>query len=110
MLWLDEAPCEDEPAGAAAANHLAYLVYTSGSTGRPKGVMVEQGSVVRLVRDTNYITLDENERILQTGSLAFDASTFEIWGALLNGGCVCLPAVSEELLDAGALGTLIRIG
>ena len=89
------------------ARALAYIIYTSGSTGQPKGVMVEHRSVVRLVRHTNYITLDENDRILQTGSLAFDASTFEIWGALLNGGSLLLPP-GEELLDGHALGGLIE--
>lgn len=66
---------------------LAYLIYTSGTTGIPKGVMIEQRSILRLVKNTNYVDLS-NPRILQTGSLAFDASTFEIWGALLNGGTV----------------------
>ena len=64
---------------------LAYIIYTSGSTGTPKGVMINNRSVVRLVKNTNYITFSPNDRILQTGSIVFDASTFEIWGALLNG-------------------------
>lgn len=62
------------------SDNLAYVIYTSGSTGRPKGVMVEHRSVVRLVRNTNYIDFSEEHRILQTGSIVFDASTFEIWG------------------------------
>ena len=64
---------------------LAYIIYTSGSTGKPKGVMVCHKNIVRLVKNTNYITFSKGDRILQTGSIAFDASTFEIWGALLNG-------------------------
>ncbi|NBI30069.1 non-ribosomal peptide synthetase [Chengkuizengella marina] len=67
------------------ASHLAYMMYTSGSTGKPKGVMVEQQNVVRLVKNTNYVTFAEGDRILQTGAEVFDACTFEIWGALLNG-------------------------
>jgi amino acid adenylation domain-containing protein/non-ribosomal peptide synthase protein (TIGR01720 family) len=66
---------------------LAYLIYTSGTTGQPKGVMVEHKNIIRLVKKANY-TEFENIKVLQTGSLAFDASTFEIWGALLNGGSV----------------------
>lgn len=64
---------------------LAYIIYTSGSTGKPKGVMVEHKNVIRLVINTNYINFDEDERILQTGSIVFDASTFEFWASLLNG-------------------------
>jgi tyrocidine synthetase-3 len=64
---------------------LAYIMYTSGSTGLPKGSLVEHRNVVRLVKNTNYVEFRQQERILQTGALEFDASTFEIWGALLNG-------------------------
>ena len=63
----------------------AYIMYTSGSTGRPKGVMVKNINVVRLVKNTNFIKFSSHERILQTGSIVFDACTFEIWAALLNG-------------------------
>lgn len=65
--------------------NLAYIMYTSGSTGNPKGVMVEHKNIVRLVKNTNYIKFGEDEKILQTGSIVFDACTFEIWAALLNG-------------------------
>ncbi len=64
---------------------VVYIMYTSGSTGTPKGVMVPNRSIVRLVKNTNFIKFSKGDRILQTGSIAFDASTFEIWGALLNG-------------------------
>ncbi|MBS5824841.1 MAG: amino acid adenylation domain-containing protein [Clostridium argentinense] len=75
---------------------LAYVIYTSGSTGKPKGVAVEQKNVVRLVSNTNYIKFKENHRILQTGAIVFDASTFEIWGALLNG--LPLHLISKDIL------------
>ncbi|MCP5047212.1 MAG: amino acid adenylation domain-containing protein [bacterium] len=70
--------------------NIAYIIYTSGSTGNPKGVMVEHRNVVRLVKNTNYIDFRENHRILQTGAMEFDASTFELWGALLNGSSLFL--------------------
>jgi len=66
--------------------NIAYVMYTSGSTGRPKGAMVSHRSIVRLVKNTDYVTLREGDRLLQTGSLSFDAATFEFYGMLLNGG------------------------
>ncbi|MCP5052204.1 MAG: amino acid adenylation domain-containing protein, partial [bacterium] len=81
---------------------MAYIIYTSGSTGIPKGVMVEHRNVVRLVNHTNYVAFKDGDRILQTGSLTFDASTFEIWGSLLNGMTLCLVS-KERILDPGSL-------
>lgn len=64
---------------------LAYVMYTSGSTGEPKGVTIEQIGILRMVKNPNYMKLGKNEKVLQTGSIVFDASTYEIWTALLNG-------------------------
>jgi amino acid adenylation domain-containing protein len=76
-----------------------YVIYTSGSTGRPKGVVVCQRGVLNLVIDANYINIESGGRIGQVSNLAFDAATFEIWGALLNGACLCI-VKKEVLLDA----------
>ncbi|HSL85028.1 MAG TPA: amino acid adenylation domain-containing protein, partial [Thermoanaerobaculia bacterium] len=73
------------PPDRSGARSLAYVLYTSGSTGRPKGVAVEHRSVVRLVQGADYAALGEDEVFLQLAPLPFDASTLEIWGALLNG-------------------------
>lgn len=88
------------------ADNLAYTMYTSGSTGQPKGVLVQHRAVVRLVKDTNYCDFGPQEVFLQFAPIAFDASTFEIWGALLNGGSlVILPPQPPSLED---LGRVIR--
>ncbi|OEZ95967.1 linear gramicidin synthase subunit B [Duganella sp. HH101] len=73
------------PSSVASADNLAYVTYTSGSTGKPKGVQINQRNVARLVKSSDYVELNASSRILQLASLTFDASTFEIWGALLNG-------------------------
>jgi amino acid adenylation domain-containing protein len=84
----------------------AYVMYTSGSTGRPKGVVVDNRAVVRLVRNTNYCRLSSEDVFLQFAPIAFDASTFEIWGALLNGArLVMMPPCQTSLED---LGRVIR--
>ena len=96
----------ENPGLVNSSKDLAYVIYTSGSTGTPKGVMVEQRSVVRLVKNSNYISFDSHSRVLPTGSLSFDVSTFELWGPLLNGGSVYLMP-QQELLSAETLKRII---
>ncbi|MEH2084715.1 MAG: non-ribosomal peptide synthase/polyketide synthase [Nostoc sp.] len=72
------------------AENPAYVIYTSGSTGTPKGVVVNHQAVNRLVLTTNYIQLTADDRIAQAANIAFDAATFEIWGALLNGAMLVI--------------------
>jgi len=90
-----------------SADSLAYVIYTSGSTGRPKGVAVPHRAVVRLVLGTNYVALRSDDRIAQAANASFDAATFEIWGALLNGAR--LVGVSKEtVLSPRDLARTIR--
>lgn len=89
------------------SSDLAYIMYTSGTTGTPKGAMIHNYSVVRLVRNTNYLNLSSHDRVLLTGAIGFDATTFEIWGALLNGGTLYL-ADKEVILDPRALGRELK--
>ncbi|WP_245583620.1 non-ribosomal peptide synthetase [Paenibacillus assamensis] len=88
-------------------NHLIYMMYTSGSTGKPKGVMITHRNVIRLVQNTDYVHFQPDDCLLQTGSLVFDASTFEIWGALLNGLRLVL-VDKTVILDVDQLGKAIR--
>ena len=85
-LWGRQPETNPDPAAIGlTAHHLAYVIYTSGSTGMPKGVMVQHGNVTRLVCNTNYINFQTKDVIAQASNTSFDAATFEIWGALLNG-------------------------
>jgi amino acid adenylation domain-containing protein/non-ribosomal peptide synthase protein (TIGR01720 family) len=78
--------------------NLAYVIYTSGSTGQPKAAAVSHRSMIRLLRETNYIQFQGDEVVAQTVNMSFDPSTFEIWGALLN-GCRLAIIGNEVLLD-----------
>lgn len=66
-------------------DNLAYVIYTSGSTGQPKGVLTIHRNVVGLVSDHHYVCINPGDRIAQASNMAFDAITFEVWGALCNG-------------------------
>src|SRR6185369_1021802 len=94
--WLAIDGDEDGPeAGAAPPGNvdpasLSYLMYTSGSTGTPKGVAVPHRAVVRLVRETDYAQAGPADRVAQLANPAFDAATFEIWGALGNGAALVI--------------------
>ncbi len=91
---------------AADPESLAYIMYTSGSTGKPKGVRVTHRNVIRLICGAQYAQLDEHQTLLQLATLSFDASTFEIWGALLTGGR--LVVYPQRVASLAALGTLIQ--
>ncbi len=73
------------PAIEINGGDLAYIMYTSGSTGRPKGTMIRHRSIARVVLDQSYVDFRQDDVVLHTATISFDASTLEIWGALLNG-------------------------
>ncbi len=87
-------PITDAASGRASVTpeSLAYVMFTSGSTGRPKGVMVPHRGIARLVRAPGCIDITPQDVFLFASPLSFDASTLEIWGALLNGACLVIPA------------------
>jgi len=86
---------------STTADNLAYINYTSGSTGKPKGVAIPHRGVIRLLFGVDYVRLDSSRVHLQIAPIAFDAATFELWGALLHGGCC--------VLFSGKLTTVQRI-
>ncbi|WP_236061808.1 amino acid adenylation domain-containing protein [Actinacidiphila acididurans] len=100
-----EAGAESAPPVRPDPDRLAYIAFTSGSTGEPKGVAIPHRGVIRLVHDGKYLSLGPGERFLRMASLAFDASTLELWGSLLTGATieVCPP----ELLLPNEIGAFL---
>ncbi len=92
----------ENPRSGTTAENLAYVMYTSGSTGRPKGISVIHRGIVRLVRGADYADFSPHEVFLQFAPVSFDASTFEVWGALLNGARLAVaPATANSIEDLG---------
>ncbi|CAK48238.1 acetyl-CoA synthetase-like protein [Aspergillus niger ATCC 13496] len=88
-----------------SATSLAYIMFTSGSTGQPKGVMVEHRGIIRLVKGSDVAS--EACSVAHMSNLAFDASTWEIYIALLNGGTVvCIDPMT--VADYSALGEVFQ--
>ena len=106
FLHHADALPSDTPALACPAELPVYIMYTSGSTGTPKGVIVTNRNVVRLVKSDNYVLFSGEESILSTGNVSFDSSTFDYWGALLNGGKLVI-CEQNTLLDTKLLAAEI---
>ncbi|WP_353572594.1 amino acid adenylation domain-containing protein [Candidatus Albibeggiatoa sp. nov. BB20] len=96
----------ENPLNQADIQNLAYIMYTSGSTGQPKGVSVTQQAIVRLVKNTNYMPFDSMLNFLQLSPISFDASTWEIWGSLLNGSKLVIAPPETPTLEQ--LGHIIH--
>ncbi|GAA2613971.1 non-ribosomal peptide synthetase [Streptomyces axinellae] len=77
----------------------AYVAYTSGSTGTPKGVCVPHRAVARLVLEQELLPIRPDDVFLLLAPMAFDASTLELWGPLLNGARLVV-APPEDLSSA----------
>lgn len=76
---------ESPPRLSEAANSCAAVLYTSGSTGEPKGVQLTHRGISRLVINSNYFDVNDNDCFAMVNNICFDASSYEIWGSLLNG-------------------------
>jgi non-ribosomal peptide synthetase component F len=84
----------------------ACIMFTSGSSGEPKGVIIPHRAILRLVKEPSYMRFSDDQIFLQSSPLGFDASIFEIWGALLNGAELVVPGAG--LLSFGEIGAAIE--
>ena len=106
--WLAQAtPPASTASRQVGGDEPAYAMYTSGSTGLPKAAVIPHRAIACLVLNTNYVDLHEDDVVAQLSSSSFDAATFEVWGALLNGARLVI-LNTELLLSPQALQRRIR--
>jgi len=94
----------DTPPEVRDADDIACVMSTSGSTGRPKAVPVPHAAIVNLVVDNDYAPVAPDDVVAHLAHPAFDAVTFEVWGALANGAAL-VPIDKATALEPRALAT-----
>ena len=105
-----EGSSRDETDFSGALYHAcsprACVLYTSGSTGEPKGVDLRHDGIINQISwRKERFQIDCEDRILQTFSLAFDPSMWEIFGTLEAGGCI---VISDETHDASRIARCVH--
>ena len=103
QVLSDTSPPVVPPPVTTYADNLAYLMYTSGSTGLPKAVEATHRGVLRLFARDGFLPFGRDLVWLQYAPFSFDASTLEIWGALLHGSPLACPPAGQLALDELAL-------
>lgn len=102
--WTPDTSFQLSPKSAS------HVMYTSGSTGVPKGVIVPHRGVSRLAVNNGYAEIRPTDCIAHCANPAFDASTFEIWAALLNGASIFI-VPAKTVTDSDLLAeTLAKHG
>jgi amino acid adenylation domain-containing protein len=115
---LAEAASRPVQAAKISGSDPACVMFTSGSTGKPKGVIITHRGIVRLVKNSGFMDFSSDQTFLHLSHLTFDASIFEIWGALLNGaqlvvappGLLSLDAIATTIEAQGVTAALLTSG
>lgn len=115
MEWASGQLAAYQPANIAAdllgvvPSHLAYVIYTSGSTGTPKGVAIEHRNAVNLIQwALKAFGAAAYRETLQSTSLNFDLSVYEIFAPLSSGGCVRVVSDALSLTSSHYPVTLVN--
>lgn len=74
----------------------AYIISTSGTTGIPKGIPITHRQILHLMQSHIGFKYDQGGVVLQYANLSFDASIWEIFGALLSGRTLVIATEDER--------------
>ncbi|HEY0496346.1 MAG TPA: amino acid adenylation domain-containing protein, partial [Kutzneria sp.] len=114
-VLVGEGTDDAAPNVAVHPANLAYVMFTSGSTGVPKGVAITHRDIVALAAERSFRR--NHKVVLLHSPQAFDASTYELWVPLLNGGRVIVappgsvdPAVIRWAIGRGVTSLFLTIG
>lgn len=100
--------CEQGPALALHADHLAYVIFTSGTSGTPKAVGVSHGALAeRLAWMRQAYQTGTADVLLQKAPLGFDVSLWECLLPLISGSRLVLAGQGEHR-DPRQLVRLVR--
>lgn len=80
-----DSESDADPANSTDPENTAYVIFTSGSTGTPKGIVIPHRAINHLIAAADYVDLRSSNCMAQASNASFDATTFEVWGALLSG-------------------------
>ena len=91
------------------SDSILYIMFTSGTMGNPKGVMIKHSGISRFKENDDIIKISSDDVFLQSSSIAFDASSYEIWLSLLNGATLVLLNNKFEFKQLESIITDLKI-
>ena len=79
---------------------IAAIYYTSGSTGKPKGCILHHQLIMHQIMSmTNRFFITPKDRFLFLLSVTYAGSNMVLFGALLNGACLCMYDIKKQGLN-----------
>ncbi len=80
----------------ASPADISYIIYTSGSTGPPKGVVIGEDAIAGFLGwIADHERIDPTDRVLQSHSIGFDNSIWEMFCPLAGGAAIVFANVGE---------------
>lgn len=87
--------------------HRTHIFHTSGTTGTPKAVQIFSKGIMRLAFNDEFSPFKTTDVVSHISNPTFDASLFEIYGALLN-GCTLQIIPKQTILNINSFQTEIK--